>query len=300
MRCSRGRSRAGARARLSLLFPAGDGAPGLRAGAGRAARGRRGRRLAAARPAWCSATAGSMRDTRRCRRCSPSPPCTSTSCGAACGSAQPRGRGRRRARRPPARGAARLRRGRGLPPSRAAGDRGNRGRRGRAAEAREEAERRYRAALDKGLLKILSKMGISTLRSYRGAQLFEAVGVSEALVARHFTGTPSSIGGIGLPEVAAEVLARHRDAFGPDARRSTKAACTATGSAAKRTPTSRRSSARCTPPSATSARLDYRAYADLVQGRAPAGPARSHGVPPRDAACRWTRSSRRPPSCPAS
>jgi glutamate synthase (ferredoxin) len=77
-----------------------------------------------------------------------------------------------------------------------------------------EAEQRYLKTLAKGILKILSKMGISTLRSYHGAQLFEAVGVSAALVRRHFTGTPSFVGGVGLAEIAAETLARHAGAFG--------------------------------------------------------------------------------------
>jgi glutamate synthase (ferredoxin) len=76
------------------------------------------------------------------------------------------------------------------------------------------AERaRYRQALEKGLLKILSKMGLSTLRSYVGGQLFEAIGLGPRLVAAHFTGVPSLIGGLELEDVAAETLARHADAF---------------------------------------------------------------------------------------
>jgi glutamate synthase domain-containing protein 2 len=79
----------------------------------------------------------------------------------------------------------------------------------------EQAKARYLNTLRKGILKILSKMGISTLRSYRGAQLFEAIGMAEDIVDRHFAGTPTQIGGIGLEEIALEVLARHEDAFGP-------------------------------------------------------------------------------------
>ncbi len=75
------------------------------------------------------------------------------------------------------------------------------------------AEKRYAKAMGKGLLKTFAKMGISTLRSYRGAQLFEAVGLSRALVDRYFTGTVSRLEGIGLAEIAAEVEMRHRDAF---------------------------------------------------------------------------------------
>ena len=60
-------------------------------------------------------------------------------------------------------------------------------------------------AIDKGLLKIMSKMGISTLRSYRGAQIFEALGLNESFVEEWFPGTPSRVGGIGLREIAANV-----------------------------------------------------------------------------------------------
>src|SRR6266496_973252 len=74
-------------------------------------------------------------------------------------------------------------------------------------------EERYLRALDKGLLKILSKMGISTLRSYHGAQLFEAIGIAPEVVGRCFTGTPSAVGGVGLSTVASETLARHAAAF---------------------------------------------------------------------------------------
>ncbi len=70
-------------------------------------------------------------------------------------------------------------------------------------------------ALGKGVLKIMSKMGISTISSYRGAQVFEAIGLSRELVARHFTGTPSQIDGVGLDILAAEVSLRHADAYPP-------------------------------------------------------------------------------------
>jgi glutamate synthase domain-containing protein 2/glutamate synthase domain-containing protein 1/glutamate synthase domain-containing protein 3 len=76
-----------------------------------------------------------------------------------------------------------------------------------------EGRARYLKALEKGLLKILSKMGLSTLRSYVGGQLFEAVGLGPALIGAHFTGTPSLVGGLELPDIAAETLARHAQAF---------------------------------------------------------------------------------------
>ncbi|MBV9281720.1 MAG: glutamate synthase large subunit, partial [Chloroflexi bacterium] len=78
---------------------------------------------------------------------------------------------------------------------------------------REEAQRNYVAAVKKGLLKIISKMGISTLFSYCGAQIFEAVGLDGNLVEQHFTGTASRIGGVGLRDLAREVLTRHGRAF---------------------------------------------------------------------------------------
>jgi glutamate synthase (NADPH/NADH) large chain/glutamate synthase (ferredoxin) len=69
---------------------------------------------------------------------------------------------------------------------------------------------KYRGATEKGLLKILSKMGISTLQSYAGAQIFEAIGLGEEVVRRCFTGTASVIGGVGFTEIAQDVLTRHQ------------------------------------------------------------------------------------------
>jgi glutamate synthase (NADPH/NADH) large chain len=76
-----------------------------------------------------------------------------------------------------------------------------------------EAENTYIDAIDKGLLKVLSKLGISTLRSYHGAQTFEAIGLSKAMVNDYFTGTESRIDGIGLEEIAQETLMQHRVAY---------------------------------------------------------------------------------------
>jgi glutamate synthase (NADPH/NADH) large chain/glutamate synthase (ferredoxin) len=72
----------------------------------------------------------------------------------------------------------------------------------------------YRKALEKGVLKIMSKMGISVLSSYTGAQIFEAVGLGQELMEKCFTGSPSQISGIGFDEVAEESLARHAAAYG--------------------------------------------------------------------------------------
>ena len=68
-------------------------------------------------------------------------------------------------------------------------------------------------AVNKGLLKTFAKMGISTLQSYRGAQIFEAIGLDKELVARYFTGTPSRLGGIGLDIIQREALSRHEYAY---------------------------------------------------------------------------------------
>ena len=73
----------------------------------------------------------------------------------------------------------------------------------------------YITAVKKGILKTISKMGISTLRSYHAAQQFEAVGLNHDVVRQYFTGTASRIEGADLDAVAAEALARHRAAFGP-------------------------------------------------------------------------------------
>ncbi|MGE0043381.1 MAG: glutamate synthase large subunit, partial [Vicinamibacterales bacterium] len=78
----------------------------------------------------------------------------------------------------------------------------------------DEAVLRYIKALNKGVLKVMSKMGISTLQSYCGAQIFEAVGLEKAFVDKYFTSTASRIGGIGMETVAEEVAARHKTAFG--------------------------------------------------------------------------------------
>jgi len=82
-----------------------------------------------------------------------------------------------------------------------------------AASPRPGGEDRYVAALGKGLLKIMSKMGISTLQSYCGSQPWEAVGLNAAFVDRHFAGTSSRVGGIGMELIAEETLRRHAHAF---------------------------------------------------------------------------------------
>ncbi len=77
----------------------------------------------------------------------------------------------------------------------------------------QKAMANYHKALEKGILKIMSKMGISVLNSYQGAQTFEAIGVGNEVVEFSFTGVPSKIGGVGFTEIADESLIRHRAAF---------------------------------------------------------------------------------------
>ena len=79
----------------------------------------------------------------------------------------------------------------------------------------EEASDNYVNAIKKGLLKTFSRMGISTLHSFFGSQIFEALGISQEVVDTYFTGTISRIGGIGLDDIASEALSRHKSAFPP-------------------------------------------------------------------------------------
>ncbi len=81
------------------------------------------------------------------------------------------------------------------------------------------AEGKFIKAINKGLLKIFSKMGISTVQSYCGAQIFEAIGLNREIIDRYFTGTPSRVEGVGIREIGEETLRRHRVAYEPAAIR---------------------------------------------------------------------------------
>src|SRR5207302_11084323 len=72
-----------------------------------------------------------------------------------------------------------------------------------------KALKNFRKSLEDGLLKIMSKMGISIIASYRGAQIFEAIGIGDKVIEKCFAGTPSQVGGIGFVEIARESLFRH-------------------------------------------------------------------------------------------
>ncbi len=80
--------------------------------------------------------------------------------------------------------------------------------------AAEKVQKNYIKAVGKGLLKVMSKMGISTYQSYCGAQIFDAVGLSSEFVDKYFTGTATTIEGAGWREIAEETVRRHRDAYG--------------------------------------------------------------------------------------
>lgn len=77
----------------------------------------------------------------------------------------------------------------------------------------EDAEKNYIKAVEKGILKILSKVGISTLQSYRGAQIFEAIGIKKEVIDLYFTGTVSRIEGIDLDQIAKDTILRHKQGF---------------------------------------------------------------------------------------
>ncbi|MDD6552879.1 MAG: glutamate synthase large subunit [Prevotellaceae bacterium] len=94
--------------------------------------------------------------------------------------------------------------------------------RGKIQEDYPTAEANYIKAVKKGLYKIMAKMGISTIRSYRGAQIFEAVGLSESLLKTYFGTETSSIGGIGLKTIAKDAIAFHDKAFGKGEHRNAK------------------------------------------------------------------------------
>ncbi len=79
----------------------------------------------------------------------------------------------------------------------------------------DEAKKNYIKAANKSIIKVASKMGISTVQSYRGAQIFEAVGIAKDVVGKYFTGTASRLNGVGLDVIATESLARHRAGYPP-------------------------------------------------------------------------------------
>src|SRR5205085_10807211 len=82
-----------------------------------------------------------------------------------------------------------------------------------SSELHDKAVKNYVKAIGKGVMKVMSKMGISTAQSYCGAQIFEAVGLNQDVIDRHFTWTASRVSGVGMAVIAAEAVARHRRAY---------------------------------------------------------------------------------------
>ena len=124
------------------------------------------------------------------------------------------------------------------------------------------AASRFREAAEKGLLKILSKMGISTLQSYTGAQIFEAIGLGSEVMDRCFTGTASVIGGIGFREIAEDVLARQPASVGEALPDHGRVRYRRDGEDHGWSP----------PLVHALQHAEYAGFADGVRGRAPAGP----------------------------
>lgn len=89
---------------------------------------------------------------------------------------------------------------------------------GESEEAVEKAFKNYKTAIEAGILKTMAKMGIALAGSYRGAQIFEALGLSKEVVDQYFTGTPTRIGGLGLKEIIEEAIERHRVAFAEETK----------------------------------------------------------------------------------
>ena len=79
--------------------------------------------------------------------------------------------------------------------------------------SKEESQIRFIKAIDKGILKVMSKMGISTYQSYCGAQIFDAIGLDKSVIDEYFTGTHSQIGGVTIDDIAKETIARHQSAY---------------------------------------------------------------------------------------
>ena len=111
------------------------------------------------------------------------------------------------------------------------------------------AEKKYIKSVCKGLFKIMSKMGISTIRSYRGAKIFEAVGLSEELSNAYFGGLSSRIGGIRLDEVARDAIAFHKEGM-EVLKKKGDADCMPSARMVRSTPGTRKPSAHCNLPHA--------------------------------------------------
>ena len=159
------------------------------------------------------------------------------------------------------------------------------------------AETNVVKGIAKGLLKTISKMGISTIQSYNGAQIFEAVGLGKGLIDRAFVGTASRIGGIEIDVLAAETLQKHACVGGVESDTCCRSAASTRGAArASTTCGTRRRSRSCSTSVRHGGKPTYEEYARLVNEDAAAHAARCAGCCasrscPRTSGCRWTRSS---------
>ncbi len=143
-----------------------------------------------------------------------------------------------------------------------------------------EVVKRFVKSVGKGLLKVMSKMGISTYQSYCGAQIFDALGLKSEFVSKYFFGTHTTIEGVGLAEVAEETVRVHRNAFGDSPVYRTTldvAANTPSGSAARTMSGGRRPCRTCSMPSAATRRTST--------GSTPAPSTSRRTASPRSAAC---------------
>jgi glutamate synthase domain-containing protein 2/glutamate synthase domain-containing protein 1/glutamate synthase domain-containing protein 3 len=132
-----------------------------------------------------------------------------------------------------------------------------------------DVEARYRRTLEKGLLKVMAKMGISTVRSYHGSQLMEAVGIGPQVIGRHFTGTPSLVGGMELMEIAREALHRHYRAWGAEGDQLPEGSLHRYRQKGERHAFEPAVVKALHAALASGRRMEYREYAELVRGRAP-------------------------------
>ena len=171
----------------------------------------------------------------------------------------------------------------------------------------EAAEKRYRKAATKGVIKAISRMGISTVHSYHGAQVFEAIGLNRDFVDEYFTWTPTRIGGIGIEIVSKEVKARQDQRLAARAARSSTsssrpAASTSTAPTARTTCSTRSPSTRSRRRSAPATTRPSRTTARWSTTRAPASRpcAGSWSCGRPSAPCPSTRSSPSRPSCAGS
>lgn len=137
-----------------------------------------------------------------------------------------------------------------------------------AYEKATDSEQKYFQAIEKGLLKVMAKMGIPTIAGYRGAQIFEALGINSEVVNLCFSGTPTRIGGLGFEEIAEDALARHAEAFSPEFKKLPNQGLVRPVREYGEYHANNRKVVEALQKAANSGlREDFQAYIDLVEGR---------------------------------